>query len=75
MRAPAVWRCADEIGGAGEGHLPLHPLHGGNDTLAGNGALHEDHLPVVPGDHPAAGGRLLDRQFQTLSWLERHGYS
>jgi hypothetical protein len=29
----------------------------------------------VPADHPAAGGRLLDLQFQSLSRLQRHGYS
>ena len=71
----AVRRRADDVDGAGEGHLPLDPLDGGNDALAGNGALHEDDLAVVPADHPAAGGGLLDRQFETLSWLERHGYS
>ncbi len=73
--SPAVGRSVDDVDGAGERHLTLDPLDGGHDALAGNGALHEDHLAVVPGDHPSAGGGLLDRQLESLSWLERHGYS
>ena len=75
MRAAAVRRCRDDVDGGGEGHLTLDPLDGGHDPLAGNGALHEDHLAVVAGDHPSARGGLLDRQFELLSWLEWHGYS
>ena len=72
-RLDAIGGRFQDFHGAGESQLALDPLDGGKDALTRNGALDEDHLAVVTADHPAAGGRLLDGQFQSLSRFQRHG--
>ena len=43
-------------------------LHSRAHALARDRAGHEHDLPVVSRDHPAARGRLLDRERHLLVW-------
>jgi hypothetical protein len=75
VRLAAIWRGLHDLDRGGEGNLTLGLLDDGLHPLARDCSLHEDHLAVVPGNHPAAGGRLLHCQVEPLSGLQRHGYS
>ncbi len=58
----------------GKRHALPGPRHAGPDAFAGNGAGDEQHLPVVPGDHPSTRRRFLDDQLELLTGTDRHGY-
>lgn len=49
-----------------EGNGLAHAFDAGPHTLARNRAADEHNLPVGPGDHPSAHGRLVNRQQEDL---------
>ena len=65
---PAIGRRLDHLARDGVSHALLRALDPRVDPLARNRAAHEHDLPEMARDHPPAGGRLLDRQLDLLSF-------
>ena len=68
-RAP-IGRRVPHLDDSCKGQAPFAPLDPCDHVLTRHGTRHEDDLPVVPGDHPAARGRLFDGKLEFLSWGE-----
>ena len=64
FRLAPVWRRLFDRAWSGVRDAAAHLLDAHPHALAWNRAGDEDNLPVVAGDHPTAGGGLLDQERQ-----------
>jgi hypothetical protein len=68
-RAP-VRRRLEHVDGLGIEHALAAALDARRHALTGDRVPDEDDLPLVPREHPAAGGRLLDLEREHRAGLD-----